>query len=55
MVRDATLEHLRANVSTRISLAALAGMAGLSVSRYAALVRRSAGSGALEYRSHHTG
>jgi len=47
----ATIEHLRANVSTRISLADLAGMAGLSVSHYSALFRRSTGYGALEYQT----
>jgi len=46
----ATIEHLRANVSTRISLADLAGMAGLSVSHYSALFRRATGYGALEYQ-----
>jgi AraC-like DNA-binding protein len=47
----ATIEHLRANVSTRISLADLAGMAGLSVSHYSALFRRATGYGALEYQT----
>jgi AraC family transcriptional regulator, arabinose operon regulatory protein len=48
---EATIEHLRANVSTRISLADLAGMAGLSVSHYSALFRRATGYGALEYQT----
>ena len=48
---EATLEHLRSNVSTRISLADLAGMAGLSVSHYSALFRRATGFGALEYQT----
>jgi AraC-like DNA-binding protein len=47
----ATIDHLRANVSTRISLADLAGMAGLSVSHYSALFRRATGYGALEYQT----
>ncbi|MEZ0448862.1 AraC family transcriptional regulator [Cellulomonas sp. ICMP 17802] len=47
----ATIEHLRANVATRISLADLAGMAGLSVSHYAALFRRATGYGALEFQT----
>ena len=48
---EATIEHLRANVSSRISLADLAGMAGLSVSHYSALFRRATGYGALEYQT----
>jgi len=48
---EATIEHLRANVSDRISLADLAGMAGLSVSHYSALFRRATGYGALEYQT----
>ncbi len=48
---DATIEHLRANVSTRISLPDLARMAGLSVSHYSALFRRATGYGALEYQT----
>lgn len=48
---EATIEHLRSNVSTRISLADLAGMAGLSVSHYSALFRRATGYGALEYQT----
>jgi AraC-like DNA-binding protein len=48
---EATIEHLRANVSTRIALADLAGMAGLSVSHYSALFRRATGYGALEYQT----
>lgn len=48
---EATIEHLRANVSTRVSLAELAGIAGLSVSHYAALFRRATGFGALEYQT----
>ncbi|MBO3085231.1 helix-turn-helix transcriptional regulator [Cellulomonas fengjieae] len=48
---EATIEHLRANVSTRISLVDLAGMAGLSVSHYSALFRRATGYGALEYQT----
>ncbi|GEK21545.1 AraC family transcriptional regulator [Cellulomonas xylanilytica] len=47
----ATIEHLRANVSTRIPLADLAGMAGLSVSHYSARFRRATGYGALEYQT----
>jgi transcriptional regulator GlxA family with amidase domain len=48
---EATIEHLRANVSTRVSLADLAGMAGLSVSHYSALFRRATGYGPLEYQT----
>ncbi len=48
---EATIEHLRANVATRISLEDLAGMAGMSVSHYSALFRRATGSGALEYQT----
>lgn len=48
---EATIEHLRANVSTRVSLAELAGMAGLSVSHYSALFRRATGYGALEFQT----
>jgi AraC-like DNA-binding protein len=48
---EATIEHLRANISTRMSLADLAGMAGLSVSHYSALFRRATGYGALEYQT----
>lgn len=47
---EATIEHLRANVATRVSLGELAGMAGLSVSHYSALFRRATGYGALEYQ-----
>ena len=50
---EATIEHLRANIATRISLADLAGMAGLSVSHYSALFRRATGYGALEYQTRH--
>jgi AraC-like DNA-binding protein/quercetin dioxygenase-like cupin family protein len=48
---EATIEHLRANVSTRTSVAELASMVGLSGSHYAALFRRSTGYGALEYQT----
>ncbi len=48
---EATIEHLRSNVSTRVSLAELAGMAGLSVSHYSALFRRATGYGALEFQT----
>ena len=47
----ATIEHLRANASTRFSISELAGMAGLSGSHFAALFRRSTGAGALEYQT----
>lgn len=46
-----SIEHLRANVSTRISVAELAGIAGLSASHYAALFRRVTGYGTLEYQT----
>jgi len=48
---QATIEHLRANVSTRVSVAELASMAGLSGSHYAALFRRATGYGTLEYQT----
>jgi len=48
---EATIEHVRSNFSTRMSLAELAGMAGLSVSHYSALFRRATGYGALEYQT----
>jgi len=48
---QATIEYLRANVSTRISVAELASMAGLSGSHYAALFRRATGYGTLEYQT----
>lgn len=48
---QATIEYLRANVSTRISVAELASMASLSVSHYAALFRRATGYGTLEYQT----
>lgn len=48
---EATLEHLRSNVSTRVSVAALAGMAGLSASHFSARFRRATGYGALEYQT----
>jgi AraC-like DNA-binding protein/quercetin dioxygenase-like cupin family protein len=48
---EATIEHLRANVSTRVSLGELAGMAGLSVSHYSSLFRRTTGYGALEFQT----
>lgn len=47
----ATIEHLRANVSTRISLGDLASMAGLSMSHYSALFRQATGYGALEFQT----
>ena len=48
---QATLEHLRASVSNRISVSELASMAGLSVSHYAALFHRATGYGTLEYQT----
>ncbi|MGV8968589.1 MAG: helix-turn-helix domain-containing protein [Cellulomonas sp.] len=46
-----TIEHLRANISTRLSVTELASMAGLSSSHYAALFRRATGYGTLEYQT----
>jgi len=48
---EATIEHLQAVASTRVSIGELAGMAGLSDSHYAALFRRATGYGVLEYQT----
>jgi AraC family transcriptional regulator of arabinose operon len=48
---EATIEHLRAAASTRVSVGELAGMAGLSESHYAALFRQATGYGVLECRT----
>jgi AraC-like DNA-binding protein/quercetin dioxygenase-like cupin family protein len=48
---EATIEHLRAASSTRVSVGELAGMAGLSESHYAALFRRATGYGVLEFQT----
>ena len=48
---EATIEHLRAASSTRVSVGELAGMAGLSESHYSALFRRATGYGVLEYQT----
>ncbi len=47
----AALEHLRANMTTRVSVGELSGMAGLSESHFAALFHRSTGYGVLEYQT----
>lgn len=47
----ATVEHLRADPATRVSLGELAGMAGLSRSHFSALFRRATGYGPLEYQT----
>jgi AraC family transcriptional regulator, arabinose operon regulatory protein len=46
-----TIEHLRANVSTRISVSELASMAGLSSSHYSTLFHQATGYGTLEYQT----
>ncbi|MCL3860817.1 AraC family transcriptional regulator [Actinotalea sp. K2] len=48
---QAAIEHLLANASSRVSLAELAGMAGLSESHFAVRFRRATGYGALEYQT----
>lgn len=48
---EATIEHLRAASSTRVSVGELAGMAGLSESHYTALFRRATGYGVLEFQT----
>lgn len=48
---EATIEYLRANASTRISVTELAGMAGLSESHYAARFRRATGYAVLEFQT----
>lgn len=47
----ATIEYLRANASTRISVAELASMANLSESHYSARFRRATGFAVLEYQT----
>ena len=46
-----TIEHLRANVSTRISVSELASMAGLSSSHFSTLFHEATGYGTLEYQT----
>ncbi|MCV2395899.1 helix-turn-helix domain-containing protein [Actinotalea sp. M2MS4P-6] len=48
---EATIEHLRQAPSSRVSVADLAGMVGLSASHYAALFRQATGYGVLEYQT----
>jgi AraC-like DNA-binding protein/mannose-6-phosphate isomerase-like protein (cupin superfamily) len=47
----AAIEHLRSHVGTRISVAELAGIVGLSGSHLASLFRKATGMGVLEYQT----
>lgn len=47
----AAVEHLRSHVGTRISVAELAGIVGLSPSHLASLFRKATGMGVLEYQT----